>query len=230
MNDKNGKIFRIVAIILMGLTAVMNLAGGIGTVCAAFLTREYPPMWALLDYQWLYQILMIVTIALGLAGAWVTFRLFRGGVHVYRNALIVLGAGALVGGIHMAASLMLRGAAVPANVKFYINLVTFVVFLVLGTPALRAIVRFDRPGDRTDMTAAGGMAAIVTGAALLSINVWAGSSHTFEGINWIDRLGIPLYAAGTVLILVGLAALIKALGALLSAPESLVVPGETGRR
>ncbi len=229
MNDKHGKIFRIVAIILMALTAAMNLAGGIGTVCAAFFTREYPPMWALLEYQWLYQLLMIVTIVLGLAGAWVTFRLFRGGEHVYRNALIVLGAGALVGGIHMAASLILRGAAVPANVKFYINLVTFVVFLVLGTPALRAIVRFDRPGDRTDMTAAGGMAAIVTGAALLSINFWAGASHTFEGINWIDRLGVPIYAAGTALLLGGLITLIKALSTLSAAPESKAVPGEIGR-
>lgn len=229
MNDKHGRILRIVAIILIALTAAMNLAGGIGTVCAAFFTREYPPMWALLDYQWLYQLIMIVTIVLGLAGAWATFRLFRGGIHVYRNALIVLGIGSVVGGIHMAASLILRGAAVPANVKFYINLVTLLVFLWLGTPAMRRIVQFDRPGDRTDMTAAGGLAAIVTGAALVTINFWAGPSHTFDGINWVDRLGVPLYAAGTVLLLAGLVAVTKALSIMLAAPDSPIIRGEASR-
>jgi len=78
MNDKTGKTLRIIAIIFMGLAAAMNLLGGIGTVCAAFLTKQFPPMWALLDYQWLYQVLMIVTIIIGIAGVWGTIILTKG--------------------------------------------------------------------------------------------------------------------------------------------------------
>ena len=66
--DKTGNTLRTIAIVGMGLTATMNIVGGIGTVCAAFLTKDFPPMWSLLEYQWLYQVLMIVTILLGLGG------------------------------------------------------------------------------------------------------------------------------------------------------------------
>jgi hypothetical protein len=78
MNDKTGRTLRIIAIIFMGLTAAMNILGGIGTVCAAFLTKQFPPMWALLEYQWLYQSLMITTIIVGIAGVWATIVLIRG--------------------------------------------------------------------------------------------------------------------------------------------------------
>ena len=74
----------------------MNLPGGIGTVCAAFLTAKYPPMWPLLDYQWLYQTLMIVTIVIGLLCIWSTIALARGGKRNYRNALILLVIGTIL--------------------------------------------------------------------------------------------------------------------------------------
>ena len=53
MTKTIGKILWVVAIIFMGLTAVMNLLGGIGTVCAAFLTENYPSMSQIIDYRWL---------------------------------------------------------------------------------------------------------------------------------------------------------------------------------
>jgi hypothetical protein len=68
MKDHLGKTITVVAIVFMGLTAAMNILGGIGTVCAAFLTKQFPSMLELLDYQWLYQIVMIVTIAWGWRG------------------------------------------------------------------------------------------------------------------------------------------------------------------
>jgi len=97
MNDKSGRTLRIIAIVFMGLTAAMNILGGIGTVCAAFLTKQFPPMWALLDYQWLYQSLMIATIIVGIAGVWATIVLIRGRATAYRNALIVLVIGTILG-------------------------------------------------------------------------------------------------------------------------------------
>ena len=57
MNDRKGKALRTIAIIFMGLTAAMNVLGGAGTVCAAFLTKQFPPMWVFMDYQLLYQAL-----------------------------------------------------------------------------------------------------------------------------------------------------------------------------
>ena len=72
MEDKTGNNLRIVGIVLMALTTAMNIFGGVGTVCAGFLTKKYPMIDILrpVDYRWLYQTFMIVTILIGLVGIW----------------------------------------------------------------------------------------------------------------------------------------------------------------
>jgi hypothetical protein len=97
--NKTGKIIRIVAIIMLGLTAAMNLLGGIGTTCAAFSNNVGYRMAfkELMDYRWLYQILVVTTILIGIAGIWAMVRLIRGGTTVYRDAVIVLVIGSLLG-------------------------------------------------------------------------------------------------------------------------------------
>jgi hypothetical protein len=79
--DKTGKTIRIVAIILLGMTAAMNLLGGIGTTCAAFSSNVGYRMAfkEIMDYRWLYQILVVTTILIGLAGIWGLIKLVRGG-------------------------------------------------------------------------------------------------------------------------------------------------------
>ena len=79
----------------------MNLLGGIGTSCAAFLTEQYPDYMALIDegMQWLYQGLVITTVLIGLAGIWVIIELIRGKQNAFRNALIVLVIGTILAGI-----------------------------------------------------------------------------------------------------------------------------------
>jgi hypothetical protein len=163
MKDPLGKILRVVAIIFMGLTGTMNLLGGIGTVCAAFLTRQFPPMLALLDYQWLYQSVMIVTILIGVGGIWATIRLAKGGENVYRNSLILLLVGTVVGAVHYYASMILRGSAAPANVKLYMNALTLLLFLLLGLPGIRDRVNFDRSGEDGVSYTAAGLTAIIIG-------------------------------------------------------------------
>lgn len=221
MSKKSGRTLRMVAIVFMGLTAAMNLLGGIGTVCAAFLTKDYPPMWALIEYQWLYQTLMITTIMTGIAGAWATVRLVKGGQTAYRDALIILGVGTILAGIQFGASLALRGKAMPTNMKFYANAVTLIIFLVLSAPSLREQVDFSRPGDRSDKAAAGGMAAFVSGIVMLSVFYWAGPSHTYMGDNWIEVLDLPLAIGGTLLAICGGVALIWAVVRLLFVPVEL---------
>ncbi|NIM93256.1 MAG: hypothetical protein GTO18_06050 [Anaerolineales bacterium] len=204
MEDKTGKTLRTIGIVLMGATAAMNLLGGIGTVCAAFFTRDWPPMWALYDYRLLYQVLMIVTILIGIVNVWVTVQLILGGENVYRNAVIILVVGSVVAGTQLVASELLRGKGVPTNMKFYANLITLIYFLILKLPSLRDRVDFSEPRDTSAPTTAGGLAAIVAGVLLLTVHLWVGSSHIFEGENWVFVLDMPLSVGGLILFFGGL--------------------------
>ncbi len=212
MNKKSGKFLRVIAIILMAMTAAMNIMGGIGTSCAAFFTKKYPPYWVLIkpvDYRWLYQLFVITTLAIGIAGVFVIIGLIRGKKNAFRNTLIVLGIGSVLNAIHYFTSLTVIGKAAPANVVFYINLFTLIVFLILAIPRLRATVNFERDNKNTDKMA-GGMAAMVIGTVILSTPMWAGASHAYMGSNWVDVLAWPIYIGGTILILIGLTLLGRA--------------------
>ena len=209
MNDKSGRTLRIIAIVFMGLTAAMNILGGIGTVCAAFLTKQFPPMWALLDYQWLYQSLMIATIIVGIAGVWATIVLIRGRATAYRNALIVLVIGTILGAVQFYASMTLRGSATPANVKFGINAITLLFFLLLKLPGLRDRVDFSKPGDEETQATTAGMTAVVTGLFVLTTSIWAGPSHSIVGENWVLVLQGQLVATGILLTIGGVRSLLR---------------------
>lgn len=203
MGDVPGKILRIVTIVFMGLTAAMNILGGIGTVCAAFLTEQYPSMIALLDYRWLYQLIMIITVVLGVAGVWGTIRLIQGGASVYRDAVLLLAAGTTVGAVQVFASLALRGKAVPANMKLYINAFTLVLFLLLRLPGIRERVDFSEGPDSSAQGLASGLTAILCGALVLTTTFWVGGSHIHEGFYWVDVLREPLLGSGSALMALG---------------------------
>ncbi len=203
--NKTGKIIRIVAIILLGMTAAMNLLGGIGTSCAAFSNNVgYRLAFKeLLDYRWLYQALVVTTVLIGLAGIWGLVKLVRGGPKVYRDALIILVIGCALGGVHYFASMALRGKATPANVKFYINILTLIVFLIFLVPGIRDKVNFTSAGGKNETSSAAGIAAIMAGALTLTVFNWAGPSHTFFQENWTYVFYAPLVAVGTALALWG---------------------------
>lgn len=207
MNDPLGKILRVVAIIFMGLTGAMNLLGGIGTVCAAFLTENFPSMMALWDYRWLYQSLMIVTILIGLGGIWASILLAKRGENAYRNALILLVIGTVVGAVHYYASMTLRGSAAPANMKLYINIFTLLLFLMLKIPGISERVDFDRSADDSVGQTAAGLTAIMIGMVVISTSLWVGSSHIFEGVNWTHVLKDFLTVSGLTSIGMGVSIL-----------------------
>lgn len=219
MTAKSARILWIVAVVAMGMTAAMNLFGGIGTVCAAFLTDNFPPMLVLMDYQWLYQRLMLITIGVGIAGASVTFALFRGGPNAYRNALIVLVVGTVLGELHTRASLELRGKMAPANVKFYINLFTLILFVILGLPSIRNKISFSQPRGKTEAAAAGGMAALIVGAMMVTLPLWVGDSHTFEGTDWTDVLQPGLTIVGLAFTAGGLSVFLRSVLIMSHRPE-----------
>lgn len=209
MNSKLGKALKIIAIIFMAMTAAMNLLGGAGTVCAAFLTKKFPPMWPLLDYQWLYQGLMITTILTGIAGIWATIKLIRGGKQVYRNALIVLIIGSVLGATQYIASQLIRGAATPANVKFFTNFITLLIFLLLRLPGVRGKIDFSLGTKSKNID--GGLAAFVSGILILSTFLWVTPTHTYQGENWVLVLELPLMISGISLTFGGLYVFIRGL-------------------
>ena len=221
---KSGKGLKITAIVFMAMTAAMNLLGGAGTVCAAFLTKKFPPMWDLLDYQWLYQSLMITTILTGIAGIWVTIKLVRGGDKVYRNSLIILVIGSALGLTQYIASQMIRGSSAPANVKFFTNFVTLLIFLALRLPGVREKVDFE--SSSSSKGTSGGLAAFVAGTIILSTFLWAAPSHMYMGDNWLMVLELPLIISGSALTLGGLIAFVS--GLINSMKVSAAIPTPVG--
>jgi hypothetical protein len=212
MKNTAGKIIRVVAVVFMAMTAAMNVLGGAGTSCAAFFTKNYPPYWVLIkpvDYRWLYQSFVVLTLALGIAGIVITIGLIRGGKHAYRNALIVLGAGMLLNAVHYISSLSIIGKAAPANVVFFINVITLIIFLLLLIPDLREKVDFTRGGKTADKTTGGGVAALVAGIVTLSTPMWVGNTHMYMGSNWVDVLAGPIYVGSTILIVGGMTLLAR---------------------
>jgi hypothetical protein len=129
----------------------------------------------------------------------------------YRNAIIILLVGTIVAGIQVYASLTLRGQAVPANMKLYINAITLVLFLILKAPGIRDWVDFTIPANGTEEATATGVASIVNGMVILTVFEWVGSSHFYMGENWVDVLRTPLVLSGGILILSGLGFLLRAL-------------------
>jgi hypothetical protein len=208
MSPKTGKILRIVAIVLIGMTAAMNILGGVGTSCAAFFTRDFPPMWSLYDYRWLYQTFVITTTLVGIAGVWGTVTLAQGKKKAFRNVMIILVVGTVLALAQYIASQSLRGKATPANVKFFTNAFTLLYFAILTLPSIRKYVDFEAHEDSPDLAIGGGLAAIVAGGIVMTVNSWVGSSHIFEGENWVTLIQRPLNLSGAFLVAAGIATLV----------------------
>jgi TRAP-type C4-dicarboxylate transport system permease small subunit len=207
------KVLRISAIIMMGMTAAMNLFGGAGTYCAAFSNNIGYRMAfkALMDYRWLYQIVMVTTVLTGIAGVMALIKLIRGKPGVYRFTLIVLAIGTVLGGTQFFASLILRGAATPANVKFFINLATLLLFLSFLLPGIKDKVDFSQPMEKAEKDSTAGIVSILVGITALTIFAWAGPSHTYFGENWVYVLEIPLLVVGTTLTVGGFITVLRAM-------------------
>ncbi|MGW8227089.1 MAG: hypothetical protein ACWGOY_15210 [Anaerolineales bacterium] len=211
MNGISGRILRIVGILFFGLTTLMNFLGGIGTTCAAFLTDQYPKYMALITQgkQWLYQGLVIATVLTSLVGIWVLVELIRGKKNAFRNALIVLVIGTLLAGIQFYFSLQLFGKAAPANMKFYFNVTTLILFLLFLIPGVKKHVNFSSDDRGSGVDIASGLTAITLGILLLTTPIWAGASHSYHGVNWIDLLKNELNLGGIILMGAGMLMIVR---------------------
>ena len=158
---------------------------------------------AIMDYRWIYQVVMILTIPTGIAGIWALAKLIKGKSDAYKFSLILLIIGTILGGTQFITSMVLRGKATPANVKFFTNAVTLVYFAILMIPGIRKILDDSGPVDKSETNAAGGLTAFMAGILTLTVFFWAGPSHTFFGENWVFVFEIPLVLIGTLLVLGG---------------------------
>lgn len=204
MRSIGQKVVWILAVVLFALSAAFDVLGGIGTICAAFFPEKYPPLWSVIDYKWIYQVFVFVTLGLGLVGVWFTLALFREGGKAYKKALILLLVGVVFGGIRVFTSLAIRGKAAPTNVNWYLHIVTLIVFLLFQLPMLKDWIRSPGKGDGRFKEVGAGLASISVGLFLLTSMIWAAPSHTYQGVNWAEVLDVHVYVTGSLLFITGI--------------------------
>lgn len=197
------KFLRFIGILLMGLTGGFTLLGGIGTVCAAFNPTGFGDSMApLAPFQWLYILFVLAGIALGIMGVRATVMLIKGADKSYRDALIALIAGVVVGFIHIAVSRALRGKSMPVDAVVYTTVLTLVVFLLFKIPAIWQGVDFAKAKAGQNKPA-GGAAAILLGMLTLTIQYTMGSTHTWGGVNYADAFNTAMTLIGLGLLALG---------------------------
>ena len=204
-----GKTLRTIAIVLMGITALFTIAGGLGTTCVALNPTAFGESLArLAPFQWLYITFVVVTTLIGALAARAVVLLAKGKPNAYRLAILALLLGIAVGVVHMLASRGLRGSSMPVDGVVYTTVLTLIVFLIIRIPGIWQGVNLTS-GDTPDRT--GGMAAsitlLVTGALTLTVQVWAGPSHTWGGTNWAGAFATTTIAFGLAQVIGGLALL-----------------------
>jgi hypothetical protein len=203
------KILRWVGIILMGLTSLFTLMGGIGTVCAALFPENFAAnseaMAALIGWNWLYIIFMLVTIAIGVMMVRATVLLIKGMANAYRDTLISLVAGVVVGFIHIYASRTIRGGSMPVDMVTYTAVFTLIVFLVFRISFIWQGVNFEKPTDAiNDNRPASVVTLLLGGVMTFSIQYMVSSTHTWGGVNYGDAFHLSMMLIGIGLILFGL--------------------------
>jgi len=204
-----GKTLRFIGILLMGITALFTIAGGLGTTCVALNPTGFgESMAALAPFQWLYVLFVIVTTAIGIMAARAVFLLAKGRANSYRYAVIALVLGIVVGIIHMLVSRSLRGKSMPVDGVVYTTVLTLIVFLIFRIPKIWQGVDYTSggSGDKTGKMAAA-ITLLVTGILALTVQYWAGPTHTWDGTNWAaafrvtsTMLGIGLCLSGAGLL------------------------------
>jgi hypothetical protein len=197
------KTLRIIGILLMSLTASFTLMGGAGTSCVALNPTGFGDTFApIAKVQWLYILLVLVTIAIGVMGVRAVFLLVKGKKNAYRYSLIAILLGILVGGIHMAVSRLLRGSSMPVDAVVYTTVLTLVVFLLFRIPGVWQGVDFEKPaGDKKIGKQAVAIALGAVGLLALTIQFIMAPTHTIGGVNYADVWHTALTAIGLALIL-----------------------------
>lgn len=204
-NSVLAKILRFVGIVLLALTAGFTILGGVGTGCAAFdpLNPDWADtMGALAQAQWLYVFYVVSGVAIGIAGIRSVVMLIKGSPKAYRDALIVLVAGVVIGVIHIITSRALRGKSMPVDMVVYVTAFTLVIFLLFRIPAIWQGVNFDKGAGKNEHMA-GGAAAILVGLMTFTIQYTMAATHTWSGVNFANAFNLSMTLIGTGCLILG---------------------------
>lgn len=203
-----GKTLRFIGILLMGITALFTIAGGVGTTCVAFNPTGYGEKMApIAEFQWLYILFVIVTTAIGIMAARAVYLLAKGRPNSYRYSIIALVLGIVVGGIHMVASRSLRGSSMPVDGVVYTTVLTLIVFLIFRIPKIWQGVDYASGNSKDEPPLAVSITLMVTGILTLTVQHWAGPTHTWDGTNWAAAFLITTTMLGIGQMLGGIALL-----------------------
>lgn len=201
-----GKILRVLGIIFMGITAVFTLMAGIGTTCVAVAAKNFgPKMAAIAPYSWLYILFVLLTTAIGVYMVKALIGLLKKKPQAYRDSIISLVLGIIIGVIHMIVSRSLRGSSMPTDGVVYVTVLTLIVFSIFKIPGIWQEVHLDgtKPDDINRTAAA--FTLLLCGIAVLTAPIWGASTHVFVegGQNWanawptqMNMIGILLLATG----------------------------------
>lgn len=223
-NSVLSKILRFVGIVLLALTAGFTILGGIGTGCAALdpLNPDWADtMGALAQAQWLYIFYVVSGVAIGIAGIRSVVMLIKGSPKAYRDALIVLIAGVVIGVIHIITSRALRGKSMPVDMVVYVNAFTLIIFLLFRIPAVWQGVNFDKGAGKNEHMA-GGAAAILVGLMTFTIQYAMAATHTWSGVNYASAFNLSMTLIGTGCLILG--SILLFLAARMSDAKTVTVP------
>ena len=201
-----GKTLRVLGIIFMGITALFTLMAGIGTTCVAVAAKNFgPKMAAIAPYSWLYILFVLLTTAIGVYMVKALIGLLKKKPEAYRDSIISLVLGIIIGVIHMIVSRSLRGSSMPTDGVVYVTVLTLIVFSIFKIPGIWQELHLDgtKPDDINRIAAA--FTLLLCGIVVLTAPIWGASTHIFVkgGQNWanawptqMNMIGILLLATG----------------------------------
>jgi len=204
-----GKTLRFIGILLMGITALFTIAGGLGTTCVALNPTGFGDSMAkLASFQWLYILFVIATTAIGILAVRAVFLLIKSRPNSYRNAITALILGIVVGVIHMLVSRSLRGSSMPVDGVVYTTILTLIVLLLFRIPKIWQSVNYtSAPPINKTGTISAAITLLVTGLLTLTVQFWAGPTHTWDGTNWAAAFLVTSIMLGIGQVLGGVALL-----------------------
>ncbi len=201
-----GKILRIIGIILIGLASALMILGAVGTVCIAWFPEKYESLAMMAPYKLIFQTAVVFTFLAGFIGFWSMIALILRRKNGWNLAVIALLLSLATAGTKMFVSNMVRGSVAPTNMRFYFSLFVLAYFLIMRIPSIREKVGFEKRDQADDDLngLAGGITAMVAGFLTLTVHLWAGPTHTINGVNYVEVIHTELMVAGTVLVVGGL--------------------------
>ncbi len=208
--SKSPFIFRFlqtVGIVLLSLTILMTLMGGIGTTCVALNAENHDSMAALTPVKPVLQVLVIVSILAGIAGIVSTVRLAKSRRQAYAQVLLFLLIAGAASAVQFYFSATLRGKTAPNNMRLYITIFTLVYMLLLRIPGIWEKLPFNNPRHANSKVEGGGVALCLSGIVTLTTPLWAAPTHIMDGYNTANDLLVPLMIGGGLMLMAGISLL-----------------------